>query len=204
MITVKIIEDHVMIAESLSSMLNGSEKITVTAQLHDLAAARESLKESLPDILLLDVALPDGNGLDFCRELIGLYPNLKVIIYTNYTECNVYKVAMKYCAKGFVLKNCAFREILSAIETVYEGGQYVCSKMAERCSENSSPAIILTPREKEILEYLSRGMTTKQTAKAIFRSEDNVNSFRDKLFFKFEVKNVAGLIKKAMDCGYLK
>ncbi|MDR2384123.1 MAG: response regulator transcription factor [Tannerella sp.] len=203
MITIKIIEDHKMIAESLSLMLNRNEKIIVTAQLFDIKSARKSLEEHLPDVLLLDVGLPDGNGLDFCRELLTLYPQLKIIIYTNYTECNVYKVAMKYQAKGFVLKNCEFKEILSAIETVHKGGHYVCTGIEEKCNTNPTPAIILTPREKEILEYLARGMTTKQIAKRIFRSIENVNSFRDKLFFKFDVKNVAELIKKAMDCGYL-
>ncbi|MDR3267415.1 MAG: response regulator transcription factor, partial [Tannerella sp.] len=170
MISVKIIEDHKMIAESLSSLLNKTEKIIVTAQLFDLESARISMKEHLCDVVLLDVALPDGNGIDFCKELHALYPQVKVIIFTNYTECNVYKVAMKYHAKGFVLKNCSFKEILSAIETVYEGEIYVCSDIAERCSANPSPAIILTPREQEILEYLAKGMTTKQIAKMIIRT----------------------------------
>jgi DNA-binding NarL/FixJ family response regulator len=111
---------------------------------------------------------------------------------------------MKYNAKGFVLKTCQFMEIVSAIETVYEGGIYVCSDVKEKSSANPGPAIILTPREQEILEYLAKGMTTKQIAKVISRSEDNVKSFREKLFFKFGVKNMAELIKKAMDCGYLK
>jgi DNA-binding NarL/FixJ family response regulator len=204
MITVKIIDDHQSIAESLSSLLDKNEKIIVTAQLFDLASARTSLKEHICDVVLLDVALPDGNGLDFCKELSVLYPQLKVIIYTNYTESNVYKVAMKYNARGFLLKTCPFKEIVSAIEAVYEGEEYVCNGVKERCSANPSPAIILTPREQEILEYLAKGMTTKQIAKEIDRTEDNVKSFREKLFVKFGVKNVAELIKKAMDCGFLK
>jgi DNA-binding NarL/FixJ family response regulator len=204
MITVKIIEDHQVLAESLSSALDKSKKIIVTAQLFDLESARKSLKEHICDVVLLDVALPDGNGLEFCKELSVLYPRLKVIIFTNYTECNVYKVAMKYKARGFVLKTCPFKEIVSAIEAVYEGEEYVCSGVKERCSANPSPAIILTPREQEILEYLSRGMTTKLIAKEINRTEDNVKSFREKLFVKFDVKKETELIKKAMDCVYLK
>jgi DNA-binding NarL/FixJ family response regulator len=204
MITVNIIEDHKGIAESLASLLNRNKKIIVTALLFDLESARVNLKKHLPDVLLLDVALPDGDGIDFCKELSVLYPQLKVIIFTNYTECNVYKVAMKYKVKGFVLKNCEFKEIVSAIETVYNGGEYICDEITEKYKTNPDSPIILTPREKEILEYLSEGLTTKQIAKKINRSGENVNSFRDKLFLKFGINNVASLIKKAMDCGYLK
>ncbi|MDR0836409.1 MAG: response regulator transcription factor, partial [Tannerella sp.] len=145
MITVKIIEDHKMIVESLSSMLNNSGNITVTAQLNDLSSARLSLEDSLPDVLLLDVSLPDGSGLDFCKEMMTLHPQLKIIVYTQYTECNVYRVAMKYQAKGFVSKKCEFREILSAIETVYAGDEYICDEVEDKSNVNPLPAIILTP-----------------------------------------------------------
>ncbi|MDR0835668.1 MAG: helix-turn-helix transcriptional regulator, partial [Tannerella sp.] len=89
------------------------------------------------------------------------------------------------------------------IETVYAGDEYICDEVEDKCNVNQLPAIILTPREKEIMEYIACGLTTKQIAKIIVRSQENVKSFRDKLFLKFDVKNVAELIKKAMDCGYL-
>jgi DNA-binding NarL/FixJ family response regulator len=203
MITVKVVDDHNVISEGISSLLNKSGKVTVTAQIDNLDSARKSLEEQLPDILLLDLCFPSGSGLDFLREVCVRYPRLKVIICTTLTECNPCKTAMKYNAKGYVLKNNAMEELLLAIETVYEGGKYMCRMMADICKDDPYPPFILSPREQEVLEYIEVGLTSKQIARMIDRDVENVNSYRDRLFTKFGVHSVGALISKAVRCGFL-
>ena len=204
MITVNLIEDHKGIAESLASFLNNSGIVRVTAQYFDINSARNKLAyKPRPDVLLLDVALPDGSGIDFCKELNQHYPALKIIIYTNYTECNVCKIALKYKAKGFLLKSCDLQEILSAITTVYANKRYICEEMEGKYYANLTPTIVPTPREHEVLRYLSKGLINKQIAVKMSCGEENIHAFRNKLFIKFKCKNVAELIAKAYEMGFL-
>jgi DNA-binding NarL/FixJ family response regulator len=203
MITVKLVDDHIATSEGISSLLEKSGKVTVTEQIDNLDSARKSLEEQLPDILLLDICFPSGNGLDFLKELSERYPRLKVIVYTGLTECNPCKTAMKYRAKGYVLKNKASEELLLAVETVYEGGEYISREMADICKNDPHQPFILTPREQEILEYIETGLTSRQIAKMIDRNVENVNSFRDQLFTKFDVHSVGALVSKAVRCGFL-
>lgn len=200
MINLYIIDDHKMVVESLSKLINESGIAYVTKQYYDLATGREGLDTSLPDILLLDIALPDGDGVDFCGEVKRKYPSLKVIMLTTYKEFNIAKRALHQGALGYILKNAESEEMLMGIETVNKGEQFLCDEINILLEQKKNNEVVwLSNREKEILKYLADGLTTKEIADVISRSIENVRTFRRNLLIKMEARNVAELIRKGYE-----
>lgn len=200
MIKLQIVDDHKMVVESLSTLINESGKAKVTNAYYDLKSCREKIAEELPDILLLDIALPDGDGVDFCREIKKLHPALKIIMLTTYKEFNIAKRALYNGALGYILKNAESEEMLMGIEKVYQGEQFLCEEIDLLLENKKNQDVIwLSNREKEILRYVADGLTTKEVADIISRSTENVRTFRRNLLIKLQAKNVAELIKKGYE-----
>lgn len=200
MIKLQIVDDHKMVVESLSTLINESGKAKVTNAYFDLKSCREKIAEELPDVLLLDIALPDGDGVDFCREIKKLYPTLKIIMLTTYKEFNIAKRALYNGALGYILKNAESEEMLMGIEKVYQGEQFLCEEIDILLENKKNQDVIwLSNREKEILRYVADGLTTKEVADIISRSTENVRTFRRNLLIKLQAKNVAELIKKGYE-----
>ena len=197
---VSIVDDHQVVVESLSRMINDSDFVRVIGNYYDLKSCREGLARELPDILLLDIELPDGDGVDFCAEAVKKYPGLKVIMLTGYKEFNIAKCALRNGAHGYVLKHVSAKEMFAGIKTVCQGETFLCEEIDLLLKDNRKvDAIWLTGREKEILGYISNGYTVKKIADTIHRKEDTVKSFKKILFKKFNVNNIAELVKKASD-----
>ncbi len=200
MIKLQIVDDHKMVVESLSTLINESGKAKVTNAYHDLKTCREKIAEELPDILLLDIALPDGDGVDFCAEIKKQYPKLKVIMLTTYKEFNIAKRALHNGALGYILKNAESDEMLMGIEKVNQGEQFLCEEIDILLEKRKNQDVVwLSNREKEILKYVADGLTTKEVADIISRSTENVRTFRRNLLIKLQAKNVAELIKKGYE-----
>lgn len=200
MINIQIVDDHKIVAESLGCMINESGIARVTDKYYDLKSCREGLAREMPDILLLDIELPDGDGIDFCAEVKGDYPGLKIIMLTGYKEFNLAKHALHNGAHGYLLKNADFEEIVTGIETVNRGERFLCEEIDLLLKDKKDTKVIwLTNREKEILKYTAEGYTAKETADLIFRDVETVKIYRKKLFLKLEAKNMAELIKKAYE-----
>jgi DNA-binding NarL/FixJ family response regulator len=197
MINVQIVDDHKIVVESLSRMINESGIAQVTGKYYDLKSCREGLAKETPDVLLLDIELPDGDGVDFCAEAKKSHPGLKIIMLTGYKEFNIAKHALHNGALGYVLKNADPEEIFIGIETVSHGEQFLCEEIDLLLQDKKdTKAIWLTTREKEILKYTADGHTAKETANLIFRDMETVKTCRKNLFLKLKVKNMAELIKK--------
>ncbi|MDR3219221.1 MAG: response regulator transcription factor [Dysgonamonadaceae bacterium] len=200
MIDVQIADDHKMVVESLSRMINESSVARITGKYYDLKTCREGLAKGTPDILLLDIELPDGDGVDFCAEMTKTYPELKIIMLTGFKEFNIAKHALHNGALGYVLKNADPEEIFIGIETVSRGEQFLCEEIDILLKEKKdTKAIWLTDREKEILKYTADGYTSKETADFIFRDVETVKSCRKNLLLKLKAKNMAELIGKAYE-----
>jgi len=200
MMEVQIVDDHKMVVESLERMITESGIARVTGRYYDLGSCREGLKHGVPDILLLDVALPDGDGIEFCAEAVRLYPSLKIIMLTSYKEFNIARHALHNGARGYILKNADLEEVFAGIETVGRGEQFLCEEIDMLLKDKRDTEVIwLTNREKEILQYTADGYTTKEIADLIFRSQDTVKLYRKQLLLKLQVKNMAELIRKGYD-----
>ena len=200
MINVAILDDHKMVVKSLSILINESNIATVTQVFYDISSCRSGLKKPLPDVLLLDVGLPDGNGVEYCAELKKKFRKLKIIMLTSYNEFNVAKCALHNGALGYVLKNAEPEEIIAGIENVNAGNQFLCEEIEILLKQKKNKeAVWFSPREKEVLQYIAEGYTTKEIANILDREEETVKTYRKFLFEKFEVGNTAQMIKKACD-----
>lgn len=203
-INVQIVEDQKLMANSLSNMINESGIALITGVYYDLKSCREGLKKGVPDILLLDVELPDGNGVDFCAEMTKNIPELKVIMLTNFKEFNIAKHALYNGALGYILKNSEPEEMLAGIETVSNGNLFLCEEIDIMLKNNRNEEIIwLTDTEKLVLKYIVEGYTRKQISELLFRSDATIKTHWRNLFVKLKVKNTAQLVKKACDMKYI-
>jgi len=200
MISLQIVDDHKMVVESLSKLINESDMAKVTEVYYDLASCRRGLETYMPDIILLDIGLPDGDGVDFCKEITKKYPNLKVIMLTSYKEFSIAKRALHYGAKGYILKNAESEEMLAGIEIVSEGDIFLCEEIDMLLTKNRNEDVIwLSNREREVLQYIAEGFTTNEIADKIFRGVEAVRSQRRNLLIKMNANNMAVMVKKAYD-----
>lgn len=200
MLNIQIVDDHKMVVESLSKLINDSGIGRITNSYYSLHACRLGLKDNLPDILLLDIGLPDGDGIDFCKEVIKEYPGLKVIILTSYREPSIVKRALHHGAHGYIVKNARSKELFLGISLVSEGEYFLCEEIDNLLKGNrNEKGIFLSSREKEVLSYLAEGNTTKEIAGILYLDSETVKTYRKNLLMKFEVRNVAELIKNAYE-----
>jgi len=200
MITVSIVDDHKMVVESLSKMIDESDIAQVTGRYFDLESLRQGLAKERPDVLLLDIGLPDGDGVDFCAEILKEYPEIKIIMLTTYKEFHVAKRALHNGALGYILKNAGSEEVFEGIKTVSEGDQFLCEEIDILLKDKKDSDVIwLTNREKEVLKYIADGYTTKEIADFIFVDSETVKTHRKNLFIKVKAKNMAELLKRAYE-----
>jgi DNA-binding NarL/FixJ family response regulator len=200
MINVAILDDHKMMVKSLKKLINESDIAKVTDVYYDVKSCRHALAKALPEILLLDIGLPDGDGVEYCAELIKTYPELKIIMLTSYKEFNVAKRALHNGALGYVLKNAEPEEIFAGIETVNMGQKFLCEEIDILLKEKEKdPVVWFSPREKEVLQFIADGFTTREIAEKIYRDDETVKTYRKILLVKFDAGNTALMIKKAFE-----
>jgi DNA-binding NarL/FixJ family response regulator len=197
---VAIVDDHRVVVESLRKLIDDSDVARVTDVYYDLKSCRLGLAQMLPDILLLDIGLPDGDGVDFCAEITKIYPGLKIIMLTSYKEFNIAKRALHNGAHGYILKNAESEEMFAGIKAVSNGEQFLCEEIDILLKDKKNEEVVwLSPREKEILQDIANGYTTKEIALKIYRDSETVKSIRRNLLIKLNAKNVAVLIKKGYE-----
>ena len=200
MVTLQIVDDHRMVVESLGNLINESGIAQVTDVYYNMESCRKGLKNSLPDVLLLDIALPDGDGVDFCAEIKKQYPSLKIIMLTTYKEFNIAKRALHNGALGYILKNAESEEMIAGIKAVSKGEQFLCEEIDILLKERKNDDVVwLSNREKEILEHIANGHTTKEIADIICRDTETVRTFRRNLLIKLNAKNTAEVVKKGYE-----
>lgn len=218
MIDVIIVDDHKLVVESLAKMIDGSGIARVAGKYFDIASCREGLaararlvgekecgSDGTVEVMLLDIDLPDGNGVDFCTEIARSYPELRIIMLTGYKEFNIARHSLHNGALGYVLKNADPDEIFAGIEAVARDEQFLCKETGLLLKDKrNTETVWLTGREKEILQSIADGYTAKETADRIFRSVEMVKLYRKKLFLKLGARNAADLIRKGYEMKFLK
>jgi DNA-binding NarL/FixJ family response regulator len=205
MIKVAITDDHPLIVSGIRDILNEADDVLL---VNEYATAKDSdagLEMHQPDVLLLDINLPDGDGVDLCKKYHRAYPDLKIIALTTYNQTMLVKNMMKNGASGYLLKNTSREELLQAIRSVVAGEQYLQTEIKEALLSASlgnprreSYVPKLTRREKEVLGLIVEEMTTAEIAEHLFISPKTVESHRLNLIQKLGVRNSAGLVKEAL------
>ena len=194
MIDVYILDDHVMLVEGISKAINETKSAHVNNIFHDIESCRRALMFERPDVLLLDISLPDGSGIDYCKEIRELYPSVKVIAITSHDEYSVARQMLANGAMGYILKNSSSEELLESIETVYNGEQYICDKIDSIMRRSSTNEVYLSEREKEILKLIVAGDTNPEIADKLCLSPLTIKGYRKNLLLKLGVKNTAALV----------
>jgi len=198
-VSVMIADDHLMVAEGLALVMEGSGAASVVAKAVTLEETVCLLGEHRPDVLLLDVALPDGDGIDALPRLTSASPATRIIILTMYAEAAVIRRAMEAGVHGFLLKSAAADELIAAIRTVGEGNTYVCHEAGNinRRVKEASPT--LTQREREVLRLIIQGLTIKEIAGELCLSFETVHSYTKYLRQKLGCNNTASLVRVAIE-----
>ena len=205
MIQIAITDDHVIVAEGIKTMLKTSKEIEIIQSFENLATTFENLSAAV-QVLLLDINLPDGNGIQACKELLHQHPKLKIIALTNFEDSVFIKQILKNGAMGYLLKNTSKNELTQAIIDVNDGKRYLPKNISDILLndsigiENSNSFIPkLTMREKEILTLIVEEYNTEEIATKLFISKKTVETHRSNLIQKLGVKNVAGLVRVAIE-----
>jgi DNA-binding NarL/FixJ family response regulator len=199
MISVHITDDHKILVEGLKILISESKNISVTGVSYSLEECRKALAFQTPEVLLLDLNLPDGSGIDFCSEVRKNYPAIKILILTTHNEYSVAKRVMDNGASGYILKNALSEEVISGIETVAEGETFLCDEIDILMKKRVEEQIWFTAREKELLQLIADGYTNQEMADKLFLSPDTIKTYRKNLILKAGAKNSMILVKMALE-----
>ncbi len=210
MIKVAILDDHNMVLRGIETMLEDSDTIKVIATYNRGRQLLENISNDLPNVLLLDINLPDSNGMDICKELTKKHPELAIIALSNYSETGFIKNMLRNGAKGYLLKNTDKQELITAITIVSKGTNYLPRSIQDILLNDSigNPSQVtfipkLSRREKEVLNLIAKEHINQEIAEILFISTKTVESHRNNLIQKLGVRNTAGLIRLAVEKGLL-
>ena len=199
-----IVDDHYIVIEGIRTMLHNEPEIEWTGHATNAESCLAFLKREQPDVILMDVNLPDISGIELCREVISKYPSVKVIGLSTFNQRSFIEKMMENGASGYLLKNAGKEEMLKAIDMAMKHKKYMSHEAAlsiRNHTEKETP--FLTRREKEVLELIASGNTNQEIADKLFISYTTVDTHRSNLLQKFEAKNVAMLINMASKQGLL-
>jgi DNA-binding NarL/FixJ family response regulator len=196
-----IVDDHYIVIEGIRALLLKEESIEWMGHATNAESCLSFLKLQQPEIILMDINLPDKSGIDLCREVTTLYPSIQVIGLSTFNQQAVVHDMVENGASGYLLKNATKEEIMLALRTVQRAEIYLSEEVAAalRVPVEKKPPI--TRREKEVLQLIAQGYTNIEIANQLFISTATVNTHRKSLLEKFEAKNTAILIGRANKLG---
>ena len=203
-IKVFIADDHYMVVEGIRSMLLTEMNIEWMGHAMNAASCLAFLHLQQPDVLLLDINLPDKSGIDLCKEIKEKYPDIHILGLSSFNQQSYIQKMIQNGASGYVLKNASLEEIVKAIEVAMRGDIFLSSEASVTMRENKDAQIpVITRREKEVLKLIAEGLTNKQMAEKLFISTTTVDTHRNNLLSKFNVKNTANLIRMAVQFDFI-
>ena len=203
-------DDHKITRQGLRSLLDKQLDMEVVAEAEDGREAVRLARELHPDVVIMDVSMPDLNGMAATRQIIGESKNVKIIALSMHSDTLFVSEMLKSGASGYLLKDCAFEELREAIRTVTAGKVYLSPGISDvvvddylhRLSKTgSSDSEVLTDREREVLQLMAEGKSTKQIALELYISVKTVETHRRQIMNKLDIHTVAELTKYAIRKG---
>jgi DNA-binding NarL/FixJ family response regulator len=210
MIKILLADDHQIVRDGLRSMLEKQQGFQVVAEADNGRAAVDLALETLPDVVIMDVTMPELNGIEATRMILKASPQCKVIALSMHSDKRYVTRALKAGALGYLLKDCAFDELTKAIRTVLRNRIYLSSEINEavvkeylnKTEKSEQPAYsILTDRERQIVQLIAEGKTTKEIAAILKISVKTVETHRQRAMDKLDIDSIAGLTKFAIREG---
>lgn len=204
-----IVDDHALFRSGLRLLLSSSGKYDVVGEAGNGIEMLQHLKSQIPDVILLDISMPDMDGIEAASTAFEIYPDLRIITLSMYGEEDYYFKMVGLGVKGFLLKNSDINEVFSAIESVMEGGSYFSQELLFNLVSNlrSSNEMVeddnatLSNRELEILLLICKGLTNTEIADSLFISKRTVDKHRANILEKTQCKNTANLVVYAIKTG---
>ncbi len=198
-IRVFIVDDHPMVIEGLSSMLRDQSEIELAGFATTAASCQGFFVNQTVDVVLMDINLPDKSGIELCLLVKAKSPNTQIIALSNFDQLSYVERMKENGAAGYLLKNTPLTELLEAIEAVSNGKTWW--KYLENFTNllEAKNVLLLTRREKEVLNLIADGLTNIEIADKLFVSASTVDSHRKNLIAKLNVKNTAALVRFALE-----
>ena len=202
-ISILLIDDHAMVIEGMKAILQLIPSVQVKATANNAFEAMDALKHHEIQLCFLDINLPDISGIDLCLKIKNEFPKIHIIGLSTFSQRSYIAQMMQNGASGYLLKSASKEEIEEAINTVMQGKLFFNISISTSTNNNEKDAPLLTRREKEILILIADGLTNNDIATKLFLSSHTIDSHRKNLFIKFDVNNVALLVKKASQMNLL-
>jgi DNA-binding NarL/FixJ family response regulator len=207
---VLLADDHDLIREGLRALLENEPDLVVVGEADNGRDAVRLARDLQPNVIVMDIAMPDLNGIDATTQVVAQAPRTRIIALSMHSDRRFVAAALKAGAAGYLLKNCAFAELADAIRTVAANQTYLSPRIAgvvvddyvsrlPVAADASGPA--LTPREREVLQLLAEGKATKQIAAALHASVSTIETHRRHIMNKLGLHSVAELTKYAIREG---
>ena len=209
-IKVLLVDDHAIIREGLRSLLEKQPEMEVIADTDDGRKAIELVRELLPNIVIMDISMPGLNGIEATSQITAEFPDVKVIALSIHSKRRFVADMLSAGATGYILKECLFDELVQSIKAVAAGGRYlspritdvVVSDYVKRLSATTdSPFEALNTREREVLQLVAEGKSTKQIALELYVSTKTIEANRRQIMEKLNIHSVAELTKYAVREG---
>ncbi len=202
-IRVALVDDHELVRDGLRALLAAMPQLQVVGEAGSGAEALSLVAQVRPELLLVDVGMKDMTGLQLTEILCRQYPGIHILILSMYDHAEYVTSSIRAGARGYVLKDAASSEIVAAIGAIAAGGSYYGAELLQK---TLSPPVVdgdLTPREREVLQMLARGMTNKAIARALAISVRTVETHRLSIRRKLDADTPAALVKYALERGWL-
>ncbi|MDW3211226.1 MAG: response regulator transcription factor [Reichenbachiella sp.] len=200
-IKIIVADDHQLFREGIIALLSKNESLDIIGEAASASELFELMDKNAPHVVLMDISMPETNGLDAIKTARDKYPKSKFIVLTMHAEGQYVVKAVRNGAFGYLIKNADENELIAAIEAVALGKKYFNSEISELMIGNMAlegeSHKKLSDREMEVLELVSEGRTTKEIADQLFVSARTVDTHRVNMMKKLSVQNTAELIKKA-------
>ena len=216
MIRIALVDDHSLFRKGLKVLLSSRKDFSIVADVGSGEEFLEVLMQAQPDVVFMDYAMPQMNGAETTRRALEMLPDMKVITLSMFGDNAYYSDMMSSGAKGFLLKDSEFAEVVEAVETVFEGGTYFSASLLESLShslrstgatasvaDDIAEADRLSEREIEVLLAICQGLSTQEIADKLFISKRTVDKHRANILEKSGCKNTASLMVYAIRNGFV-
>lgn len=209
-ITIIVADDHKLMRDGLRTLLEREPDMEVAAEADSGRSALQLAAEIKPTLVIMDIAMPDMNGIEATRKIVAEVPETRVLALSMHPDKRFIVEILKAGASGYLLKNCAFEELASAVRTVLRGRTYLCPEVAELVigdyvdqlrKGDGSAFSVLSAREREVLQLLAEGKGTADIADRLCISSKTVETYRRHIMDKLNMRSIAELTKYALREG---
>lgn len=209
-VRVLLADDHKIVRDGLRTLLEKHNDISVLEEAEDGREALQLAKKLVPDVVVMDIAMPDLNGIEATRQILSENPGIRIVALSMHSDKRFVSEMLKAGASAYLLKDCAFEELITAIQTIMKGKIYLSPTIAGvvledyiRSDRKSEPSVFsqLSDREREVLQLLAEGKSTKEVAAHLKVSIKTVETHRTNIMTKLDIHSVAELTKYAIREG---